>query len=180
MKKIKMLSSQELTRLILPLLMPFLIIFANSMFSTGIERSILNKYLSFRLNIEQLMTPEQLTFFSNISQQEIVAPEEFKIDNPEDSEYLAYIAVPSILKPAVTNENKNEGTDTEEEKVDIGNPPEIALTSIYMGQKIKFATINGNVYKNGMMLDSEKIVKIEKDRIMLSGPWGKRWISVNY
>jgi len=56
-------------------------------------------------------------------------------------------------------------------------PPKYELTFIYIGMKGRYAIINGLIVKEGDYLSSEeRVVKIEKDRVLLDGKWGKRWI----
>ena len=56
-------------------------------------------------------------------------------------------------------------------------PPKYKLTFIYIGTKGRYAIINGVIMREGGPVSSEeKVVKIEKDRVLLDGKWGKRWI----
>ena len=58
-------------------------------------------------------------------------------------------------------------------------PPNYKLSFVYVGRSKKFAVINGKLYKEGDLLPSEeRILKIRKDSILLTGKWGERWIKL--
>ena len=56
-------------------------------------------------------------------------------------------------------------------------PPEYKVNFIYIGINKKFVMINGKLFReNDRISKDERIIKIEKDRILLKGKWGERWI----
>ncbi len=56
-------------------------------------------------------------------------------------------------------------------------PPDYKIRFIYIGINKKFVMINGKLYReNDRISKDERIKKIEKDRILLTGKWGERWI----
>ncbi len=58
-------------------------------------------------------------------------------------------------------------------------PPNYKLSFVYIGKNKKFAVIDGKLYMEGDLLPSEeKILKIRKDSILLTGKWGERWVKV--
>lgn len=55
--------------------------------------------------------------------------------------------------------------------------PDYEIQFIYIGAQDKYVLINNKLYKEGDSISrNEKIIKIEKNRILLEGVWGKRWI----
>jgi len=64
-----------------------------------------------------------------------------------------------------------------EAQKNIAPPPKYELTFIYIGTKERYAIINGVIVKEGDPVSGEeRVVRIEKDRVLLDGRWGKRWI----
>ncbi|RMA97536.1 hypothetical protein [Hydrogenothermus marinus] len=59
------------------------------------------------------------------------------------------------------------------------NLPNYKISFIYIGVNKKYVLINGKLFTEGDFISNqEKIIKIEKDRILLEGEWGKRWIYI--
>ncbi|WP_457644357.1 hypothetical protein [Persephonella sp.] len=55
--------------------------------------------------------------------------------------------------------------------------PSYRITFIYIGINKRFVMINGKLYReNDRISKDERIKKIEKDRVLLTGKWGERWI----
>ncbi len=55
-------------------------------------------------------------------------------------------------------------------------PPEYRVQFVFLGKK-NYAIIDGRLLKEGDPISTEeKIVKITKKGVLLSGRWGKRWI----
>ncbi len=55
-------------------------------------------------------------------------------------------------------------------------PPKYKVQFVFLGKK-KYAIINGRLLREGDPISpEEKIVKITKKGVLLSGRWGKRWI----
>ena len=58
-------------------------------------------------------------------------------------------------------------------------PPEYTVIFTYVGLLKSYAIINGRLLKEGdMVSNEERIIKIKRDGVLLSGRWGKRWIKV--
>ncbi len=56
-------------------------------------------------------------------------------------------------------------------------PPKYKLTFIYIGVRDRYVIINGRILKEGDMVSAEeKIIKIDRRAVLLSGKWGERWI----
>ncbi len=58
-------------------------------------------------------------------------------------------------------------------------PPQYRVIFTYVGLIKSYAIINGRLLKEGDKVSNvERIIKIKKDGVLLSGKWGKRWIKV--
>ena len=58
-----------------------------------------------------------------------------------------------------------------------GKPPDYVLTFTFIGEK-RYAILNGSLYREGDIVGEEKIARIEKGKVLLTGRWGKRWVSM--
>ncbi len=71
-----------------------------------------------------------------------------------------------------------EGDKHTEEKI-TGKPPQYKLTFTYTGSKKRYTIINGMLFKEGDMVSpDERIIKITREGVLLSGKWGKRWLYI--
>lgn len=58
-------------------------------------------------------------------------------------------------------------------------PPNYELSFTYISSGKKYAIINGMLFTEGQNVSSEeRIIKITKEGVLLSGKWGKRWLKV--
>ncbi|EDP76669.1 hypothetical protein [Hydrogenivirga sp. 128-5-R1-1] len=90
--------------------------------------------------------------------------------NPEVVNVLSYID----LKPKKAEKPPAE-TGKEPEK-----PPTYVLSFTYVGERRRYAIINGMLVKEGDRLSpEEKVVRITREGVLLSGKWGKRWLRVS-
>ncbi|WP_457641188.1 hypothetical protein [Persephonella sp.] len=56
-------------------------------------------------------------------------------------------------------------------------PPNYKISFIYIGINKRFAIINGKLYReNDRISKDERIIRIERNKILLFGKWGERWI----
>ena len=97
---------------------------------------------------------------------------EFRMDE-KAFEYVSYLYIPpKVVKRKEERESPVEAK--EEEK-----PPSYKVTFTYVGAVRSFAIIDGRLFKEGdMVSENEKIVKIKRDGVLLSGKWGERWIKI--
>ena len=77
--------------------------------------------------------------------------------------------------PANTAETVPEDVPKEQPE----KPPQYRVIFTYVGLIKSYAIINGRLLKEGDKVSNvERIIKIKKDGVLLSGKWGKRWIKV--
>lgn len=58
-------------------------------------------------------------------------------------------------------------------------PPSYRVTFTYVGPRKSYAIINGRLFKEGDPVSpAERIVKITREGVLLSGRWGERWLPV--
>lgn len=171
MNRFRILNTDDFLKVIIPLLLPVLIFFSRGFINSLLEKSIVDKNFRTDLGVDAVVPEHTKLFFLKILTDEIEPVEKFDISKYKDSEFMKF-AAKSIV------EEKN--SDNTEEEIDIGNPPEYEPSSIYVGKSYKFVTLDGDVYREGQTVHEEKILKIERDKILLSGPWGKRWVFVKY
>jgi hypothetical protein len=56
-------------------------------------------------------------------------------------------------------------------------PPAYRVTFTYIGLKKSYAIINGQLFEEGDHVSPyERIVKITREGVLLSGRWGERWL----
>ncbi len=83
-----------------------------------------------------------------------------------------YIPSPPPVTPAETVP-ENVPQETPE------RPPQYRVIFTYVGLIKSYAIIDGRLLKEGDKVSNvERIIKIKKDGVLLSGKWGKRWIKV--
>jgi len=90
--------------------------------------------------------------------------------NPEVVKVLSYIdlSVKRVEKPSEKAEDKPE------------KPPNYVLSFTYVGDRKSYAIINGMLFKEGDWLSpEERVSKIVRNGVLLSGKWGKRWLRVS-
>ncbi|RLJ70129.1 hypothetical protein BCF55_0393 [Hydrogenivirga caldilitoris] len=94
-----------------------------------------------------------------------------KVDfDPEVANLLSYIKVKRIKEEKIPQ--------TVEAQAE--QPPQYTLSFTYVGEKKKYAIINDTLVKEGDMLSmEERVVKITREGVLLSGKWGKRWLRVS-
>ncbi len=68
-----------------------------------------------------------------------------------------------------------EEEDLYEEEDKALEPPNYRLTFTFVGKR-RYAIIDGNLYREGDKLKYERLIKVEKNRVLLDGRWGKRWV----
>jgi len=85
---------------------------------------------------------------------------------------------PELSKPSeVSSDNNNNSAEISV----MPSEPMYNISSIFIGKNKRFAIINDKVTKIGDILDSrEKVVRIEDGKVQFKGPWGERWVFVNY
>lgn len=91
------------------------------------------------------------------------------------------IGIVDKLNIKIESKVKNKETEPQvmQHKKTNGNPPSYTIKLIYIGSYKKYVVINDKLLIEGSKIsENEKIVKIEKDRILLDGKWGKRWIYI--
>ncbi|WP_457600138.1 hypothetical protein [Hydrogenivirga sp.] len=60
------------------------------------------------------------------------------------------------------------------------SPPAYVLSFTYVGDKRSYAIINDRLLREGDSVSpEEKILKITRDGVLLSGKWGKRWLRIS-
>ncbi len=65
------------------------------------------------------------------------------------------------------------------EKKEVKAPPSYRLSFTYVGPKSRYAIINGRLVKEGEMLsEEERVIRITRKGVLLSGRWGRRWLWV--
>ncbi|MDQ7039207.1 MAG: hypothetical protein Q9N26_08480 [Aquificota bacterium] len=58
-------------------------------------------------------------------------------------------------------------------------PPSYRVTFTYVGVRRNYAIINGLLFREGDHISPhERIVKITREGVLLSGRWGERWLKV--
>ncbi len=58
-------------------------------------------------------------------------------------------------------------------------PPQYRVTFTYVGLKKNYAIINGMLFREGDPVSpDERVVKITREGVLLSGRWGERWLRV--
>jgi len=88
-------------------------------------------------------------------------------------DYVSYLYIPPKVVEKV---EERAGTD---EKKQEEQPPSYRVTFTYVGALRSFAIIDGKLFREGdMVSENEKIVKINRDGVLLSGKWGERWIKI--
>ncbi|GEM_PF-2691242 len=92
---------------------------------------------------------------------------------PEAFEYISYIHIPAKRVVEIKKE-ENVQKPKKEEK-----PPEYRVTFTFVGTVRNYAIINGRLLKEGdPVSENEKIIKIRKDGVLLTGKWGERWLKI--
>jgi len=85
-------------------------------------------------------------------------------------EALSYIEIRRPKKAEVVRQTE-EGIPEE--------PPSYRVTFTYVGVRKNYALINGVLFKEGDHISPyERIVKITREGVLLSGRWGERWLRV--
>ena len=97
---------------------------------------------------------------------------EFRMDE-KAFEYVSYLYIPP--KVVKRKEERESPVDAKEEQ----KPPQYRVTFTFVGAVRSFAIIDGRLFREGdMVSENEKIVKIKRDGVLLSGKWGERWIKI--
>ena len=57
--------------------------------------------------------------------------------------------------------------------------PSYKIVYIYIGAHKKYVFINGKLLKEGdKITESDRVVKIKKDKVLIAGKWGKAWFKL--
>ena len=88
-------------------------------------------------------------------------------------DYVGYLYIP-LPRVIVKEEKEIEPIEEKQEK-----PPPYRVSFTFVGAIRSFAIIDGRLFKEGDMVSKdEKIVKIMRDGVLLSGKWGRRWLRI--
>jgi len=172
MNYLKYLTSKDILKLLIPLaIIGFAFIFKLSVLPM-LDMKISRKIPSPSASIDNILRVSGVNYFRTLIKYNLNYEHRPEIYKLRDSRFVNSLRLehePEIVVKAPDN-------------IDNKTPeiPEIKLSSIFLGQRIRYATIDGKLLKKGDELGKEKLIKIEPGRILLAGPWGKRWIYVSY
>ncbi len=97
---------------------------------------------------------------------------EFRMDE-KAFEYVSYLYIP----PKVVRKKEERERSVEAKKEE--KPPSYKVTFTYVGAVRSFAIIDGRLFREGdMVSENERIIKINRDGVLLSGKRGERWIKI--
>jgi len=64
-------------------------------------------------------------------------------------------------------------------RVAAEKPPAYRLVFTYLGKRKRYAIIDGRLVTEGERISPhERVVKITEEKVLLSGRWGKRWLTL--
>ena len=147
-------------RYFLYLLIPIFIIFVIVFFTKSYKGKMVGKV--FYVNYDNL----------KVSIQPMKVPD-VKFINED----LISIILDSISLKLLYIQPNQKNKITTLEKVHEKEPPIYKVKFIYIGVGKKYVLIGNKLLTEGdITSENEKIIKIEKDKILLEGIWGRRWI----
>jgi len=165
----------------LPVILLLVIFFLNSFVVDQIEQVFQTKARKTRDIFKVQLGGDNATFATALSKE-------------KQLHYEDIIPYTDILKDGIIQRQKNNKIIYRENKVEVAEagssaieravrPPEPVYTvsSIFIGKIRKFAVINGKVFKVGDNIgNDETITDIKDGKVHVAGPWGVRWLFVNY
>ena len=163
----------------LPVFMLIVIFFLNSFVVDQIEQIFSKQARKTRDIFKVQLGGENATFATALSKEKNLV-------------YVKPASYTEILKDGHIQKQKNKAVIYKEADSESGEgivlenpirPPEPVYTvsSIFIGKSRKFAVINNNIVKVGEQIgNDEKIVDIKDGKVHVAGPWGERWLYVNY
>lgn len=105
-----------------------------------------------------------------------VQPEEVSDVKLIDEGLISDILNSLSLEIPYTQPNRKNKTKTLR-KTNKKEPPIYKVKFIYIGVGKKYVLIGNKLLTEGDVIsENEKIIKIERNKILLEGSWGKRWI----
>ncbi|HIE59557.1 MAG TPA: hypothetical protein EYH43_04955 [Persephonella sp.] len=156
------------SRYFLFLLIPIFIIFVFVLSIEYYKDVIANRI--FGVNYDNLKVPIQL---KKVSDMKFI--DEGLINNILDniSAKLLYIQ----NETTTLKETKKKEALKYKKPLKYKEPPKYKIKFIYMGVGKKYALIGNKLLTEGdITSENEKVIKIEKNKILLQGNWGRRWI----
>ncbi len=146
----------------LMLVLPFILIFAVFFFKAFFVQNIID-YINFNYLSKYSVTDEYVRFLS------LNFPKEKKINI---SEIASLIPVKQLETATITAKREMKKEKDIKEKSH-------KLTFIYIGTEKKFAEIDGNLFLEGDYISQgEKLVRIEKDRVLIDILGRKKWLYI--
>ncbi len=90
-----------------------------------------------------------------------------------DPEVVTLLSAVDVKRPVPTEPRRPVSLEKPE------RPPTYRVTFTYVGERRNYAIINGMLLKEGDPVSQyERVVKITREGVLLSGKWGERWLPV--
>ena len=140
------------------------------LFTLGV--SAIGGYLSARVILDFINEGLSLPSGKEFSQLPDFQIVEFRMDE-KAFDYVSYLYIPP--KVVIKKEERESTVEAKKEE----KPPSYKVTFTYVGAVRSFAIIDGRLFREGdMVSENERIIKIKRDGVLLSGKWGERWIKI--